>query len=204
MKKIIIIIIACIDLITLNAWFVCQRFTDIFSYSSLNISYQIDTYINSFDGMPRWYAHLLHNKVIQVPIDFIRLYFQFWDIRFGTNWFSIIGYFGILVGFYYFVINKKKKLYHWIILFVLLLLPVVEILFSPPISFQLKGIYLWIPFILFSFYGIYQFLSQGDLKKRYIFILILIALSIWWFLLLPHNIAPYCIRQPFFLLAHGK
>lgn len=204
MKVLIIVLSAVIESITLRVWFMCLRFTDIFHYAALNIPYQIDTSINAFQGMPMKAVRLFHNKGIQIPIDVIRLYLQFWDVRFGANWFSVIGYFGIFAGFYYFISNKKKKIYHWIVVALLLILPCIEIFFDPSLSLFVKSIYLWLPFILFSFYGIYQFLNHGDSKKRFIFIMILLAVSVLWLLLLFYNITPYCVKPPLIHLLRAR
>src|SRR5579863_7973021 len=98
MKKIIIIFTAVIEFATLQAWFICEKFTDIFHYSSINLAYQLDDYINPFSGFPLWFVRLFHNKFVEISINFLRFYFQFWDVRFGSIWFSLIGYFGIFVG----------------------------------------------------------------------------------------------------------
>lgn len=196
MKKILLIITALTEVATLQAWFVCQRFTDIFHFGSIDVAYQLSTYINSFKGMPFWVIRLFHNKLIQDPLNFLRFYFQFWDIRFGSNWFSFVGYFGILAGIYYIISTKKKTLYHWLTLFVLAVIPCFEILFAPRFSLEVKSIYLWLPFICVSLYGIYQFINKGNQKKRSIILIILILLSIIWIAFLPYDISRYCIHFP--------
>lgn len=193
MKKIIIIITALIEVGTLQTWFVCQGFTDIFHYSSVNLAYQLDTYINPFKGIPLWIVRLFHNKLVQIPINFLRFYLQFWDIRFGSNWFSLIGYFGIFAGFYYLISEKKKKVYHWLALIMLLVLPCIEILLSPQLPIIIKSVYLWIPFIIFSLYGIYQFMTHGERKKRSYVVAALLILSLLWIFFLPHAFSRYCI-----------
>lgn len=196
MNIIILILLSIIELITWRTWFVCQRFNDIFHYSAINISYQVDTSTNAFEGMPTQLVRLFHNKLIQISIDSLRLYFQFWDVRFESNWLSIIGYFSIFAGFYYIISNKKKKIYHWLALTLLAVLPCIEIFINPPISLFLKSIYLWLPFCLFSLYGIYQFVTHGNRKKRVILVFILLILSIWWLWILPHTIVNYCKLPP--------
>lgn len=199
MKKLLLIIPFFVELITLKMWFTCLHFLDFMHYSSLNIVYQIDTYINAYSGMPRWFARLFHNKPIQVPIDVLRIYLQFWDIRFGSDWFSLIGYFGIFSGFYYIAANKNKKIQYWFIILLLLLLPFIEIFLNPRVSIYIKSIYLWLPYTLFSLYGIYQYIIHGNRKRRIIIIILLLLFSIWLLFLLPHTITNYCTLPPVIL-----
>jgi hypothetical protein len=194
MKKIIIIITALIEFATLQGWFVCQRFTDIFHFKSIDVAVQLSTYINSFKGKPMWMGRLFHNKLIQDPLNFLRVYLQFWDVRFGINWFSLVGYFGIFAGLYYIISNKKKTRYHWLALILLAVLPCIEILFAPQLPLQVKSVYLWLPFAVFSLYGINQFLSHGNIKKRVVIIILLLAISLLWIFFLPYNFSNYCIH----------
>ncbi len=196
MKKNIIILTAFTELLTLQGWFVCQRFTDIFHFGSIDVVFQLGTYINAFKGKPFWLIRLFHNKLVQDPINFLRVYLQFWDVRFGINWFSLIGYFGIFAGFYYIISNKKKKMYHWFVLSMLIIFPCIEILLAPQVSLQIKSIYLWLPFTVFSLYGIYQFLSYGNFKKRVWIIVSLLIISMLWIFFLPFNISNYCVHYP--------
>jgi len=196
MKKIILVIAAIIEIFTLKAWFACESFTDIFHFSSVNLLYQMEAYINPFIGTPIWFVRLFHNKFVEISIDFLRFYLQFWDVRFGSVWFSFIGYFGILAGFYYIILNKKKKNYHWLTFFILMILPCFEIIFEPVISIPLKSLYLWFPFILFSLYGIYQFLTHGSEKKRLVIVLILLILSFVSIFFISSEFSRYCVIFP--------
>jgi len=196
MKKIILVITAIIELLTLKAWFVCESFTDIFHYSSINLTYQLEIYINPFKGTPIWFIRLFHNKFIQIPINFLRFYLQFWDVRFGSIWFSLIGYFGILAGVYYIVSNKKKTVYHWLVLIILMILPCFEIILAPQIAIPFKSLYLWFPFILFSLYGIYQFLTHGKGKKRLMVIFLLLLLSLLSIFFISSEFSRYCNLFP--------
>ncbi|HSX09646.1 MAG TPA: hypothetical protein VLF93_05820 [Candidatus Saccharimonadales bacterium] len=194
MKRLALALAALIELLTLEMWFVCVNFSDIFHFKAINITYQVDTSINPFTGHLLKVAHVFHNKFIQIPIDVLRIYLQFWDVRFGTNWFSLVGYFGIFAGFYYLISHKKKTIYHWLALAMLLVLPFIEIIVDPDVSFLVKCIYLWLPYSAFSLYGIYQFLIHGNRKKRLILVAILLVASWWWFFILPHNMENYCMR----------
>lgn len=196
MKKIILVITAVIELLTLNAWFACESFTDIFHYSSINLMYQLEIFINPLKGTPIWFVRLFHNKFVQIPSNFLRFYLQFWDVRFGSIWFSLIGYFGILAGFYYIVSNKKKKMYHWLALLILIILPCIEIIFAPHISIPLKSLYLWLPYAIFSLYGVYQFLIHGNTKKRAVVIFLLLILSFLSIFFIPSEFYRYCNLFP--------
>ncbi|HSW97096.1 MAG TPA: hypothetical protein VLF89_04700 [Candidatus Saccharimonadales bacterium] len=186
--------IAVVEFLTVKAWFVCKSFTDLFHLASINITLQIEDYIHLEKGTPLFLTRLFTNKIVNSFFDLFRLYFRFWDIRFGASWFSLIGYFGIFAGFYYIFSNNKKRWYHWVMVILILVLPVFEVVKGPHISLVIKSIYLWAPFCLFSLYGIYQFLTHGNRKLKLVIILLLTILSIWWIYFLPFTMPPYCIK----------
>jgi hypothetical protein len=193
-RSLLIIVSGITEIITLHAWLVCKSFTGVFHHSSGDVNLQIQDYLGSERNTPLFVARLFHNKMLENIFDFFNFYLHFWDIRFGGNWFSLIGYFGICAGFYYFLSNKKKNVLHWLSIIVLLLLPLIEIFIEPHVSILIKSIYLWLPFTIFSLYGIYQFLQYGSFKKRISILIILIATSILFFISLNTSISPYCIR----------
>lgn len=179
----------------MRGWFICKNITNYFQLSSVNIPMQIEDYQHAEKGTSLLLTRLFTNKFTDSVLDILRLYLQFWDIRFSASWFSLIGYFGIGAGFYYIIANKKKRFYHWLIVAVILLLPWIEIFKGPQISIMIKTIYLWLPFIIFSLYGIYQFLTHGKIKKRLWVVLIILIVSIWWIAFLPFTMPRYCIKQ---------
>src|SRR5258708_16286533 len=160
-KYLFITFAGIIQFLNLQAWFVCKNFTDFFHLSSINVTMQIEDYVHSEKGTSLLLTRFFNNKIIDTVFDLLRIYLQFWDIRFGINWFSPIGYFGIVTGFYYLLSQKKKNIYHWFTLCILLLLPWIEMKIEPNVSLMIKSIYLWLPFSIFSLYGIYQFLTHG-------------------------------------------
>src|SRR6185437_14492118 len=109
LRNSILILTAFVEALTLWAWLACKSFTDIFHHTSINLTLQLDDYIHSDKGTSILFTRLFHNKVTQILIDYLRFYLQFWDVRFGSNWFSLIGYFGIFAGFYYILSNKKRR-----------------------------------------------------------------------------------------------
>src|SRR6266480_3743665 len=111
-KYFVIIVSAVIEFLTLKAWFVCKDFTDLFHHSSVNLDLQIKDYIYTEKGTSLILTRVFNNKITIIALDVLRFYLQFWDIRFGVNWFSPIGYFGIFAAFYYILFNKKKHIYH--------------------------------------------------------------------------------------------
>jgi hypothetical protein len=190
----IIAIIAIIELFTIRAWFVCKSFTDFFHLSSVSITMQIEDYEHAEKGTPLFLTRLFSNKLTDSVLDVLRIYLQFWDIRFAASWFSLVGYFGIGAGLYYILINKKKRFYHWIMLAVIFLLPCIEVFKEPHLSVMLKSIYLWLPFAIFSLYGIYQFLIHGKIKTRLWILFTIIIISIWWIYFLPYTMPRYCVN----------
>jgi hypothetical protein len=194
LKIIAMILTGAIESVTLNSWLLCKNFTDIFHHSSINLNLQIEDYVHAEKGTSLVMTRVFNNKIIDSLINLLRFYFQFWDIRFGSNWFSIVGYFGIFAGFYYITVNNKKKFIHWTLLILIILLPWIEILIEPHVSLIVKSLYLWVPFILFSMYGIYQFLNHGKIKTRVVILLLLILFSLWWLAYLQYDIPRYCVR----------
>lgn len=188
-------ITAFIEFLTVKAWFVCKSFTDLFHLTSINIPLQIEYNDNLDKGTSLVLTRFFTNKLTDTIFDLLRIYLQFWDVRFGASWFSPIGYFGIFAGFFYIFSSKKKRWYHWTALIIILLLPLIEVVKEPHLSIFLKSIYLWLPICLFSLYGEYQFLTHGNWKKRFITIIILMLLSIWWIVFLPFTMPRYCIQQ---------
>ena len=193
-KYLIIILTAIVEYFTLRAWFVCKSFVDYFHLSSINIGLQIEGYQHAEKGTSLILTRLFNNKLTDTVLDILRVYLQFWDVRFAASWFSLIGYFGIGAGFYYILANKKKHFYHWLMLAIILLLPWIEVLKEPQLSIMIKSLYLWLPFTIFSLYGIYQFLAYGQTKKRLWIVLIILVISIWWIAFLPYTMPRYCIR----------
>jgi hypothetical protein len=194
LKYTAIIFTAALEFLTVKAWYACGTFTGIFHFSSANVQFQLEDYIYTEKGTPLFLTRLFNNKITDYFIALLRYYFQFWDIRFGTFWFSLIGYFGILAGFYYFISLKRKKYYHWLILILLLMLPWFEILHANHYSIIIKSLYLWLPYCLFSLFGIYQFLTHGQTKKRFTIFIIILAVSIWWLVFLPYGMSGYCVK----------
>ena len=193
-KYFLLIITAGIEYLTLQTWFVCKDFTNMFHHSSINLTLQIDDYVHAEKGTPLLLTRIFNNKPVVGFLDLSRFYLQFWDVRFGSIWFSLIGYSGLLLGFYYLFSTKKKKIYHWITLILILVLPLIEIYLEPHISIFVKSSYLWLPFILFSLYGVYQFLNHGNQKKRLLIIGIIALISIGWLAFLPYDMPRYCVK----------
>lgn len=194
MKPIIITVIAIVEFYTLQMWFSCKNFAGLLHASSVNIPLQLESLIYAEKGTPILLTRVFNNKVTVTFIEYFQLYLRYWDIRFGSNWFSLVGYFGILAGLYYILTNKKKKIYHWLMLVGILILPCIEIFLEPRVPMIVKSLYLWLPYCLFSLYGISQFLTHGNIKKRMVVIVLLIALSFWWLIFVNYGIKTYCIR----------
>lgn len=193
-KYFALLLASAIEYLTLHSWFVCKNFSDIFHHTSINLTLQLTDYIHEEKGTTIIVTRLFNNKYVEGTLDFLRFYIQFWDVRFGSIWFSLIGYSGIIFGFYYLFATKKKTVFHWTILLVILALPLIEIYAEPRISIVVKSIYFWLPFVIFSLYGMYQFLSHGNIKKRLIIMGIIIIVSILWLMFIPYDMPRYCIK----------
>src|SRR6185437_2130510 len=118
-KILLISITVIVESLTLKSWLVCKNFSDIFHFSSTHIALQLEDFVHTEKGTSILLTRLFNNKPIDNILYLFRLYLQFWDVRFGSNWFSFIGYFGIIMGVYYIIANKKRNVIHWLMLVIL-------------------------------------------------------------------------------------
>jgi hypothetical protein len=184
--KICIIIIFLIELATGSLWIRCQKLADRFYSTNLDSQLKLDELVRNDIGYSTYAARFFHNKILVFGSEIINKYLQFWDIRFDVLFFTIVGCFGILYGFWYLLSKKNKTYKSWIVILVLLALPFIEIgHISLPYQVRIGGILL--PFYLFSLFGIWQFIKQ---HKRFgaAIVMILIIISLWYMLVFQKDI----------------
>lgn len=190
-KKILISIILLVELLAFRLWFACEKLADSFHISFLDDRLKLEEAIHNDTGYPIQLYRFFHNKVAFTINQVFVNYIHFWDIRFGVMLFSIIGYFGVFIGFWY--LTKVKNKYKWVIFAVLLLIPLIEI-FLLPISYQLRISILVIPYQVLSMFGYWQFIKMHR-RRAVVFIVILILISIWYQAAFHNEIFFNCVRR---------
>jgi hypothetical protein len=195
-KKILIIAVLIMELLPIKQWLLCKQFKDFIHFPATNVELYTKGLINNDSGIPFFIIRFFHNKVV-VSVDILlKNYFNFWDIRFATNMFSVIGYFGIILGVWY-TLTRKFKMSKYLkgILVYILLIPFVEIMFEYHIDFVYKLIFIILPIQAFSFFGIWQFLNVNKGIFRTMVIVVLILISMWYGAILQPDIFDYCVKQ---------
>jgi hypothetical protein len=177
-NKILTAIVLLIEIVTGSFWITCQKLSDRFYFSSYDVVLKIDELVHNDVGYATYTVRFFHNKLPLYSIEIINRYLQFWDLRFDVLYFSIVGYFGILYGFWHLLRKENKSYKTWAVLIGLLLLPTIEI-FHLILPFAARMVVLFVPYYLFSLFGIWQFLKKH--KRLGLFVVIgLILLSIWY------------------------
>jgi len=186
LKKLIIICIFLYELFVVHIWLGCIKLQDTFLFSQFDAQLKTEYAIGNDVGYPPVLARLFHNKIIIYTTEIINKYFSFWNTQFGALFFSIVGYFGIICGFYYLIFRAKKSLKVIGVLVVLLLIPFIQV-FNIHIPFMFKLFVLIIPYYLLSAYGLWEFIR---LHKRYgvIIVILLFLISLWYGIIFQKDI----------------
>ena len=189
-KKIIIFIALIVGLITLVPWFKCGSFADPLHYSQFDMVLKLHEAVHNDIGFSAFAARAFHNKIALSAILIFNSYLYFWDIRFGALLFSLVGYFGILCGFWY--LTKSKMKFKWWIFSAFIVLPFIEI-FHFPLPYHQRLISLTLPYQAFSVFGLWKFI-EADKWKRLLFLIILITLSICYYFTFVEEIFLNCYK----------
>lgn len=186
MKIVLIVITALVELYTLIYWYGCKTLANIFTFSTFDAKLKIDDAVHNDVGFSTNIVRIFHNKAQLYTSEVFNKYINFWDIHFIVLFFTLIGCFGIVCGFWY-LLNKNKRTYKvWLLFLGLLILPFIEIL---PIQIPnwLKVIIILIPYYILSLFGIWQFLRQHK-RIGIVIIIFLIIISIWYMLVFQKDI----------------
>ena len=185
-EKLLITITVLLQLYILQLWLVCQRFADGFHFSAFDTKLIIEQGIHNDGGTTTHIARFFHNKLDISLTEIIGKYLQFWDFRFLILFISLIGIFGLFSGLWYLVQSKKKRSRIWIIITVLTILPLIEV-FKISMPFWLRLFILYLPYVSFSLYGLWQFMQHHTYWGKVI-VLILLVISIWYILIFQNDI----------------
>ena len=96
-KKILIVIVALVELITLKPWIGCKDFASSFHFSAFDTKLRVDAEIANDKGYSIHIVRLFHNKLFATINDVSNEYISFWNIHFFAMFFSLIGLFGISI-----------------------------------------------------------------------------------------------------------
>lgn len=183
LRKLLIILIAIFYVFIAYTQVNCNKLCETLHFTVLDSNLKLLDGINNDVGYNNYTARFFHNKVQVYLAEFFNKYLHFWDIQFGILFFSLIGYFGILYGFWHIAVNEKnyERLFYFLLI---LFVPLLEI-FQVPGSYKLRYILIFVFLGGFSLYGIWQFLG---LRKRFGFLIIitLFLLSIY-LMYISHN-----------------
>lgn len=184
--KLLITLIILLEFATGSLWIRCQKLADKFYANGLDAQLKLEEAVRNDVGYSTVAARFFHNKINVYMTEFLNTYIQFWDIRFDVLFFSIVGFFGILCGFWYMLTNKKKTYKTWLLLVVLMVWPLIEII-RVPLPYWIRIIIILIPFYVFSLYGLWQFLKHHKLLAPVV-IIVLIVISAWYLLVFQTEI----------------
>jgi|SRR3989344_3629034 len=195
MKRIILLLcgIICIQVLTVLNWFSCKDLKDPFHLRMFDVSLIVDDMTHNDQNIPIFFVRFFHNKVSILVIEFYRHFLRFWDIPFLTNLLTFVGFFGVACGLFYLSKHRKPKLII-VITTVLLVLQVVTMLTSYIFSYKLLFPALWFCYTCLAIFGIWQYLKVGSRRLRFLFCIILLLISIWWYLVFKHDIYNYCVK----------
>lgn len=189
MRLIAIIVTAVIELLTIKLWSACQKLPESLYFSSLDIKLKVEEEINNDAGYGTEIVRFFHNKLTIGFDEIVNKYLSFWNINFQAGFLSLIGLFGVICGFWYLLTNKKKNFLTWITVAILLGLPLLHI-FALPLPFEFRIGIIWVAYMSFSLYGLWQFLRRFS-KKRLCIVSIIAVLSIWYLIAFQSGIFAY-------------
>lgn len=191
--KILTLIVAGIELLTIKLWLICTDFRSMMDMSSVNIKLQLEDYIHNDTGSSMLLIRFFHNKLTGLVVNMLDKYLKYWDIRFISNIFSLVGVFGMVAGIWYLLhanIAKKYKIFFFCILIVW---PIPYVLHGISLTFTYKIFIFYFPYFILSLFGIWSYLRSNN-RYAYIVVILLSFISVWWFLLLPREISYFCTQ----------
>jgi hypothetical protein len=192
-EKLLIVTVGIIELMTIKSWLVCHNLQSMMDISSVNTKLQLEDYIHSDTNTSFFVIRFFHNKITGLFINTLDKYLKYWDIRFTSNVFSLIGVLGIFLGLWRVGQSKIKRIYKILIFVLVIVWPLPFSLNVLHISFVYKFLLFIMPYYILSLFGVWKFIKT---HKKYTFtvVILLSLLSIWWFILLPREIAYFCVK----------
>ena len=187
-RKIFLLLILCIELLTVFQLWSCVDFSGQFHYSTFDLQLRLIEDIHNDKSIPIWEVRLFHNKLIGNLFDFIKYYLQFWDISFLASFISLAGVVGLIAQFYFFL-SKSRNLWIWFLFLYLIFVPFIEIFKPGDFSFHTRLIFIAVPYLIWSMLGFLNLLKFKSVDIR--FLGAIIILSLWYQLVFP-DISLFC------------
>jgi len=175
----------------MRGWLECNKFTDFFYFSPLDLQLRIIESVNNDSGIPLFLVRAFHNKLSGGAIDIFRSYTLYWDIRLLMSLIGLTGFFFFLFGVYQFLQQNRQK-YLWGVFVLLFLWPFMAI-FRILIPFHLWLLVYSGFFLCFALYGV----LQSNKAKSKVFIPSAIGsflLGIWWSTVYTPQLLDFCMR----------
>ena len=193
MKKTGIIISFFTSLLFVASLQKCKALQDAFYFSSYDVELKLLDFINKDTGLPIIVTRIFHNKVVVSIIELYRHYISYWDIGFLNISLGLIGVFGLSAGIYY-AFSRRSKLSISVFGLAVLIPFLFEVL-NPNLPFILKIIFLILPLLTLSVYGISTFLSTNS-RWRFLTVFILCLISLWWFFVFQDlELYDFCVKM---------
>lgn len=192
MKRIVVLvsvlIIICFSMVRLLE---CARFFDQFYFSPAALQLRLDDAIQTDQFAPTVMTRFFHNKPMSVLYESVHSYTQFWDVSFLVQFTSIIGVAGMAFGLWY-VLKGTNKFIVGMGVIVLLCAPLSIIFFASKIPFYVQFVIVAFLYGALAVYGIYR-LFEKPTQWKYILIIGLIGISIWFIYVFPNQYQAFCV-----------
>ncbi len=191
MKRILLIVIAIIQIAYFSYWYSCLRLADFYYFSAFNLKLRLEDTARYDSYQPYLIAKIFNNKVSGFAVEVYSILSHYLDITFLIQFFSLIGCFGIVLGFHFIWKREKAKA---MALFVGIVSLLILSIFLPSNRFFVPFIFTFMATgLLLSLYGVKKAL---DSKPRLLPVFVLlILLSIWWFFVFGLNLIQFCIAK---------
>lgn len=184
-----------IESIALSRWFSCWQFQNTFYFTKEKLTATLIDALNEDWRYPLLITRASHNKVLVFLWGGSQAYLQYWDIRFLEDFLGIVGGIGVYLGIWYFVTKDRKNKLLWVLLGLVSLFILIEMYFLPHIAYMWRIISLGVLLQILSLYGLWQFLGQSPKFWRYIFVSIILILSVLFILLFPLSYQNFCLKM---------
>ncbi len=191
MKKIIIILIAIIQIAYFSFWFSCLRLADFYYFSAFNLKLRLDDTARYDTYQPHLIAKIFNNKVSGFVTEIYSTLLHYFDSSFLIQFFSFVGCVGIAFGLYFLWKNSRIKV---LALFAGVTFLSLLTIFIPANAFYVPFIIIFMTTgLALSLYGVKNALDSIP-RLTPIFVLLL-ALSAWWFFVFGLNVIQFCIAK---------
>ena len=191
MKLVIFFSAVFIQLLAFSRWLSCKHFHDFFYFTPEVMNIRLYNAITDHVGITPTITRIFNNKIESLFWGVSKTLLQYWDIRFLESFLGLIGVFGVILFFWFFVTKSLHKKYFGFSIFAISILALFHVIFKPITLFPLSILLFGILFQSMSLFGIWEFLKPQT-RSRYLFITVVIVLSLFTFLTAPLSYHLFC------------